>query len=120
MSAKQSDEWADAETIADESPSVIVFDQVGDVFIGRYAGKEIITPEDGETEPFRQDRFRVVTPLGDLHEGDWAAIRPGFQLRDAFDKLQPGDVVRIEYLKDIPTGRKLNPLKDFKVQVRRA
>jgi hypothetical protein len=119
MAQTAKDEWADADVLSDESPSVITFDTIGDVFIGRYRGSETVTPEEGET--FRQDRFTVAGDQPGLSNGAIVAIRPGYQLREAFDKLQAGDLVRIEYLKDIPTGKPgRNDLKDFKVQVRRS
>jgi hypothetical protein len=116
--------WDDAETLSDESPSVITFDTIGDVFIGHFKRTETVTPpEDSEKNegPFRQDIFTVAGDQHGLKNGVPVAIRPGYQLQQAFDKLNPGDLTRVEYLKDVPgtarPGR--NPLKDFKVQVRR-
>ena len=102
-------EW---ETIAEEAAIGVVFDEVGDVFIGAFIGIEHISPEKDGQEPFDRYLFRAK-------DGKLYAIPQSYKLIEAMDKVQPGQVTRIEYVKDIPTGRKQNPMKDFTVKVAR-
>lgn len=101
------------ETIREESPTVIIFDEIGDQFTGRFNRADVIhNPQDGE------DFTRYVfTGLDDKPY----AFNASYALDQALaaDKVQPGDLVRLTYVKDIPVT-KGNPLKDVKVEVKRA
>lgn len=108
------DEW-EWETVAEESATTVIFDTIGDVFVGRFTGEEHIDQpanEKGEDQSF--DRFLFVG-----RDGKRYAINKSYKLNEAMDKVMEGDWCRITYIKDIPTNRKLNPLKDFRVDVRR-
>jgi hypothetical protein len=102
-------EW---DTVEEASPTLVLFDTVGDVFIGQYKGIETITPEKTEDEPF--DRFIFTDRNGNRY-----AINVSFKLEKAMSKVTIDQWTRITYVGDIPTGRKLNPMKDFKVDVKR-
>ena len=105
-------EW---ETVVDESPTLVIFDTVGDVFIGQYKGEEHIDQpvnEKGEDQSFDRYIFRGT-------DGQPYAINKSYKLAEAMSKVDTEDWCRITYVKDIPTNRKLNPLKDFRVDVRR-
>lgn len=109
-------DW-DFETVADESPTTVIFDKVGDVFLGLYKGTEHIVTgkideQTGKPEEF--DRFVFRGRNGELY-----AINQSYKLDATFEDIKPETWVRITYVKDIPTNRKLNPLKDFKVDVRK-
>lgn len=101
-------EWT---TVAEESPTRIIFDTIGDQFIGQYIGIEHIEPDNGKDEPFDLYLFRG-------RDGELYAINKSYKLAQAMEKVSEGDWVRITYIKDIDTGRNLNPLKDFRVDVR--
>lgn len=103
------DEW---ETIEREAPTQVVFDTIGDEFIGRYIGSQNIELPDSDGDTFRQDTFEG----GD---GEIYAINPGFQLREVLDRVQPGNWVRITYKKDVDTGQP-SPMKSFQVDVRKS
>jgi len=104
------EDW-EFETIVDESATVIIFDEIGDVFVGMYDRTERIDPG-GEQDPFERFLFtgRDRKPY---------AIPQSYKLNAAMEDVEPGTWVRITYVKDIPTGRNLNPMKDFRVEVKR-
>lgn len=99
------------ETVADESAQVILLDKPGDQFIGTYLGEDHIEPENGEAF----DRF-----LFHDSENKPVALNKSYKLEEAMKAVEPGDMVRVTYTKDITTRRNLNPLKDYKVEVRRS
>jgi hypothetical protein len=98
------------ETIREESPTMVIFDTVGESFTGDYLGHEVIhNPLDDED--MSRHRFRGL-------DGELYALWESYALQD----LKPehvGDRVRITYVKDIPS-KKGNPVKDLKVQRRPA
>lgn len=100
------------ETVTEESPTLVEFDTIGDIFIGQYVGVEHIDPKNEKDEPF--DRFNFRGRDGDLY-----ALNQSYKLEMAMEKIEPGQWVRVTYIKDIPTGRKLNPMKDFRVDVKK-
>jgi hypothetical protein len=119
--AASNDGWT---TIQEESPSVLLFETLGDTFIGRYIGVEEVKPEglDSEGKPkeeFSRYTFRAEGNGEAIPDGTLVAINSSWRMNSAMEKVQPGDLTRIQYVKDIPTGRKLNPLKDFRVDVKR-
>lgn len=99
------------EVVAEESAARVVFDTVGDQFTGVYKGVEEIHPDNDE--PFSMFRFQGM-------DGEPYAINQSYRLREGMAKVNIGDVTRITYVKDIATGKNLNPLKDFRVEVKRA
>lgn len=114
--AAKTDEWT---TIQEESPSVLVFDAIGDQFIGRYIGPEEVTPEGDD--PFTRYTFRAEgnPEATGLLDGTLVAINSSWRMESAMSKAQAGELCRITYIKDIPTKRGLNPMKDFRVDVKR-
>ena len=109
VSAPSEWEW---ETVVEESATTVIFDTVGDQFVGLYTGSEHIDPDNGKDEPF--DRFVFQGRDGELY-----AVNKSFKLETAMQDIDPGQWVRITYVKDVPTGRGLNPMKDFRVDVRK-
>ena len=105
------DEW-EFETLVEESPTMVIFDTIGDVFVGQYVGIEHIDPDNGKDEPFDRFNFRA-------RDGELYALNSSYQLVDALKKVDPGTWVRVTYIKDIPTKRGLNPMKDFRIDVRK-
>lgn len=98
------------ETIEHEAPTLVVFDTLGDEFIGQYLGHREIDLPDQPGETFRQDKFRG-------RDGELYAINSGYQLKTVLDKIQPGQWTRITYKKDVDTGQP-KPMKSFQVDVR--
>ena len=99
-------------TVEEESPAQVIFDTFGDQFIGTYESMEVIPldREDPEGDTFTQLRFR--------NTDGYFGINAGFKLLDAFRKVDVGKMVRITYVKDVDTsGGRLNPMKDFRVEV---
>jgi len=109
------DDW-EFETIAEESATGIVFDTIGDQFVGQYKGVEHIDPGtvdgDGKSKAFSRFLF-----MG--RDGKPYAVPQSFKLNAAMEDVEDDQWVRITYVKDIPTGRDLNPMKDFRVEVRK-
>jgi hypothetical protein len=105
------DEW-EFDTLVDESPTTVIFDEIGDVFVGQYKGMDHIVPDNGKDEPFDRYTFRA-------RDGKPYAINRSYKLAEAMEKVQPDQWVRITYVKDIQTARNLNPMKDLKVEVKR-
>lgn len=106
------DDW-EFETIVEESPTMVIFDTIGDVFIGQYIGIEHIDPANGKDEPF--DRFTFRGRDGELY-----AVNQSYKLEKALEDVDKGTWVRITYTKDIPTSRNLQPMKDFRIETRTA
>lgn len=102
-----SNEW---EVVQEESSEVFQFENYGDVLVGTFRKIEHIEPEEGE--PF--DRIILDTDDGSV------GVNPSYSLTRAFAKVNVGDLVRITYVQDIQTARGLNPMKDFRVEVKRA
>lgn len=105
------DDW-EFETIAEAAPTRVVFDTIGDVFIGQYQGIEHIVPEDSKVEPF--DLFIF---LG--RDGNRYSVNTSYKLEKALADVDVDTWVRLKYVNDIPTGRGLQPMKDFVVSVKK-
>jgi hypothetical protein len=109
------DEW-EWETRVEESPTKVIFDEVGDVFVGLYVG-----PLHIEREPDKEGRdqsFTLYTFRG--RDQVLYAINESYQIEEAMKSVDAGVWVRITYMKDIDTARGQNPMKDFRVDVRTA
>lgn len=105
------DEW-EWENVVEASPSRVIFDTIGDEFIGQFIGEEEIDPGTGEEDVFSLYLFRG-------RDGELYGINKSYKLAQAMDKIEPGSWVKIQYVKDINTGRGLNPMKDFRIDVRK-
>lgn len=102
-------EW---DTVVDESPTLVEFDTVGDTFIGLYEGRKTITPDNGRTDPFDLFYFKG-------RDNQPYATNTSYKLDGALTDDMIGKWVRIVLTKEIPTGRGLQPMKDFRVDVKR-
>lgn len=105
-------EW---DTVAEESATTVIFDEIGDVFIGQYIGEEHIEQEpdkDGKDQSFDRYVFRG-------RDGSRYAVNKSYKLNEAMETVGTDQWVRITYVADITTKRGLNPMKDFRVDVRR-
>lgn len=111
MMADASHSW-DWETVVDSSPTVVLFEEIGEEFVGQFVGDEHITPDNGGEE---FERFVFIGLDGERY-----AINKSYKLEEGMKKVSEGQWCRITYTKEIPTGRKQNPMKDFRVDVRKA
>jgi hypothetical protein len=104
-------EW---ETVAEAAATKVVFDTIGDSFVGQFQNAEYIEREpaaDGSDQSFTVYLFKG-------RDGDLYSIQQSFSLEEAMKKVSTGDWTRITYVKDVPTARKLNDMKSFQVDIR--
>lgn len=107
------------EMVREESPDKIVFDEIGDMLIGRFVGREIITVEATEKEP--ESQFTVLTWRDCLINGekmDYVANNAGFALEKAFAGLDFGVITRVTLIKKTDVGQ-ASKMNDFRVEVAR-
>lgn len=105
-------EW---DTVAEGSAAVVIFEDKGDQFVGQFLGSQHIEREPnakGEDQSFDRFLFRG-------RDGERYAINKSYALEEAMEDVNDGQWVRITYIKDIPTARNQNPMKDFRVDVRK-
>lgn len=100
------------ETVVEESGIKVIFDTVGDIFVGEFVGTELITPPNGVDEPFTLYHFRG-------RDKQLYSVNESYKMKEAKGKLNAGDWVRLTYTKDIESS-KGNPMKDIKVEVKKA
>src|SRR6185369_13595934 len=82
----------------------VIFDTIGDTFIGQYVGKEFVENEpsaDGKDRSFWNFNFRG-------HDGDLYTIGESYDLKDKMEDIEEGVWVRLEYLRDVKTARNQN------------
>ena len=120
--ASKTDEFSpeDWETIGEESGILVTFTRPGDTFTGVYEGTRHIVPQDSEDpdDEFDQQLFRsndAADGPGDI----LYAINGGYKIREAMSDDILGRLVRITYVKDVPVAGRPDPMKDYKVQVKR-
>lgn len=89
-----------------ETGDQIVFDTVGDQFIGMYTG-----PQKAEKDG---DSFTILTWIGT--DGKPYQTNAGWKLEQAFSDIPNGTITRVTRCKDIDTGQP-SPMKDFRVDV---
>jgi hypothetical protein len=105
------DDW-EFEVVAEESPIRAIFENFGDTFIGQYQGIQHVVPKNEGDDPFDLFLFRA-------RDERLYAVNTSFKLIEAMEGVDEGTWVKLEYVKDIPTGRKLQPMKDFRVSIRK-
>lgn len=111
------DDW-EFETVVDESPTHVVFDTVGDVFIGRFIARVTITHEVpvDKDHPEGINSFDLFTFRG--RDEELYAVNTSGKLDKGMAEVKEGDWVRLTLTKFIPS-KKGNDFKDFRVEVRR-
>jgi hypothetical protein len=105
---KPDDGW---QTVADENATRIVFDTIGDEFIGTYLGHDLVNGEYDYLMFRGTDDKLYSTSCG------WK-LGEAFGTVDEAGKIAEGSMVRITYVKEIPMDGNRNPLKDFRVDVK--
>lgn len=103
------DDWQ-FETIRSEAATRVIFDTIGDSFVGQYEGIEHVTPPDG-SEEFDLWNFRG-------RDGVLYAINDSYSLTQAKSDIKVGDWVRLTYMLDVPSKRG-NPMKSLRIEIRR-
>lgn len=99
------------DTAIEESGIKVVFDTIGDTFVGRFEGIEHVEPDNGKDDP-----FDMLTFTG--RDGQKYSVNSSYKLAEMAAKVQPGTWCRLVYTKDVPSS-KGNPMKDIRVDVRR-
>lgn len=89
----------------------IVFDTIGDEFIGTYLGMRSIVNEDGK---FTQLRFKGIGEA----EGEIFFTNANYSLNKSFTKVRPGRVVRVTFVEEKDTGQD-SPMRIFQVDVKK-
>lgn len=104
------DDW-EFETVRDESPTRVIFEEFGDTFVGQFSRLDHITPDNGKDDPF--DLWVYYA-----QDGKPYAVNDSYAVRQGMKDVLEGQWVRLTYVKDIPSS-KGNDVKDIKVEVRK-
>ena len=86
----------------------IVFDTVGDIFIGRYLGQRTLSNSDGN---YTQLRFQG-------EDGVHYFTNANYSLMKSFTDMRPGTTVRITFVSEKDVGQR-SPMRVFRVDTRR-
>lgn len=108
MTSAKNQPSAEWETAAEEAPTRVVFDTIGDVFLGFYQGTNEVKMDDGTS--FTQYLFRGS-------DGVLYAINESYKIKQGMANVPEGHETRVEYVKDVDTGRP-SPMRDFRIQHR--
>lgn len=101
-------EW---ETVAEESGAPLDLSEVGMMFIGEYAGRELIDPTGNPDDSFFQHKFRAS-------DGMLYVVNGGYKLNVGLESIENGSLVRITRALDIPMSDPgKNPMKDYRIEV---
>ena len=98
------------ETVVEESGAPILFENIGDVFVGMYLGAVEIRPTENDEDSFLQHKFRDSA-------GAVRVINGGYKLNVGLETVESDTVVRITRAADVPMsdpGR--NPMKDYRIE----
>lgn len=107
------DDW-EWDAVTEESPTRVVFDTIGDQFVGQFIGEMHVQQESNEGE---DESFDLYTFRG--RDGKLYAVNKSWKIEQGMEKVAEGDWIRMRYVADIPTKRNLNPMKDIVIDVRR-
>lgn len=105
------EDW-EFETVSEESPIGVVLENPGDTFIGQFDGDMTISPENG-----KDDAFEVFLFIG--RDERRYSMSKSYKLNAGMAAVSKGQWVRITLVKEIETGRGLNSMKDFRIEVKR-
>jgi len=108
------------DTVAEGAAIKVIFEEIGDEFIGLKLGKKHIDREpsaNGQDQSFDLWEFRG-------RDGDLYAINNSYALEEALEDVPDGMWCRIIYVRDVVTAKsksndKYNDMKSYKVDVRR-
>lgn len=114
------DDW-EFETVIEESPTHVIFNKIGDRFIGQFVGRVTVTPENPPDLDPSSKLYKAPFDLFHFRgqDGELYAVNTSGKLDKQFDELvKPNDWVRLTLIKTIASS-KGNDFKDFRVEVRR-
>jgi hypothetical protein len=102
------------ETIAEEAGTLVKWETPPETFIGIYEGTRHIVPNDSDDpeDEFDQQMFRSDKGTGPGE--DLYVMNGGYKVRDALTDEKIGWLIKLDYLRDIPTGQP-SPMRDIKV-----
>lgn len=106
------DDW-EFETVHDESPTIVMFEEIGETFIGQYAGQkhvEMPPDNDGRDQSFDIYRFRG-------RDNALYGIYNSYAMDEGMRKVDEGAWVRITFVSEIP-AKKGQPMKNLRIDVR--
>ena len=106
------DEWTTvSDGTAEQTPETkIVFEEIGDEFIGEFLGYRNLTDRDSG-QSYTQARFR------DVETNEICYTRANHSMREGLDKVSIGALTRIVYVDDTDTGMP-SPMRTFTVQMK--
>jgi hypothetical protein len=107
-----SEEWTSVNdgTVAADPEVKIVFEEIGDVFVGEFLGYRHLT--DRETsQNYTQARFR------DPDTQEICYTRANHSMREGLDRVPIGSMTRIAYVDDVDTGMP-SPMRAFSVDMK--
>ncbi len=110
------EEW---ETVIEESPQAVIFEEVGDVFEGYFCGVEHVEPEDQAVDKDHKDYVSFDRWLFRDKDNTLVGVSESFKLDQRMLTIPQGTWTRITLTKKIPSKRG-NDLLDFKVQTRKS
>lgn len=105
-------QWVTVSSDQEQEETKIVFDTIGDQFIGKFLGTRTIEPSDPSERPYVQARFEGT-------DGEVYFTNLGYSLRKGLRDVRAGHMVRVTYSDDLDTGQ-ASPMKVFKVEVSKA
>lgn len=105
------DEW-EFETVVNDAPIVIIFDSIGDQFIGMYKGVQRVEARTADREDYERFAFTGL-------DGERYAVAKSRVLDDLMRKVPMGSWVRITFVGVIPQSKGFNAMKDFTVEVKK-
>lgn len=107
----------DWETVHTEAPDQIVFEHVGDTFIGEYLGQEEIrwTPTTGKDAGVEQSFIQLKFRVHDRHY----VVNAGYDLLKAYEGIPSKTITRTELKTLVDVGQQ-SPMKSYRVDQARA
>lgn len=110
------------EKVATETPTAIEM-KIGEFFIGKYEGPVDVHTEnvsDNSTASDGQPGFTIQT-WREITNDMLVSLPNSYKLEQGLREgnVQPGDITKVTYVKDVKMGPGRNPMKDFTIHVAR-
>jgi hypothetical protein len=121
-------QFGEAETVHVEAGDQLIFDTVGDLYIGLYAGHEVIYPNANDPDPIKARKWFIQLKWTDPEGSKFT--NAGYELRTAYvnvtltedgrpvvtDKVAIGSMTRNELMKLVDVDQQ-SEMKSFRVAV---
>jgi hypothetical protein len=110
------DDW-EWETAAEGAPTGVVFETIGDTFVGQYLRTQHVDREpaaDGSDQSFSLYLFKG-------RDGELYSLNQSYSLKEAFEDgiISENTWCRITYIKDVKVANWPTPMKSFRIDVRK-